>query len=91
MRDKLFFINSIKMDLHRVVTAVGDTNKNVPQQSVIEFMKHADKDFEKIELNEKELLLRQQLLSLLNHMPDFTDNPAKLKWAEDVLTIRCRL
>ena len=39
------------MDLYRVVTASGNIDKELPKQSVIEFMKHADKDFEKNEKN----------------------------------------
>lgn len=91
MRDKSFIMSSIKMDLHRVVTAAGDINKELPKQSVIEFMKHADKDFEKTKLTQKEQTLRQQLQSLLKQLPNVKDPLSRLRWTEDVMTIRCRL
>lgn len=62
-RDKQFYINSIKMDLYRVVTAVGDIRKSIPKHSVREFLEHADKDFDRIELSEHEQALHQKLKS----------------------------
>lgn len=91
MRDKQFIINSIKMDLYRVVTAVGDTNKELPQQSVIEFMEHANKDFEKIKLSDREKKLKQELKQLLDQLPQIKDSSSRLRWAENILTVRCRL
>jgi hypothetical protein len=91
MRDKQFVIDSIKMDLYRVVTATGDINKELPKQSVVEFMKHADKDFEKIELTPKEQTLRHQLQSLLVQLSGIKDPFSRLRWTEDIMTIRCRL
>lgn len=91
MRDKKFVIDSIKMDLYRVVTASGDISKNMPKESVIEFMKHADKDFDKIELEEREKTLRKKLQNLLLNIDVTKDPQERLKWAEDVLTLRCLL
>ncbi|OGC50396.1 hypothetical protein A2716_04285 [candidate division WWE3 bacterium RIFCSPHIGHO2_01_FULL_40_23] len=91
MRGKKFIINSTKMDLHRVVTATGNINKELPQQSVIEFMEHADKDFGKIELTKWEQTLRQHLQNLQKQLPYIKDPHSRLRWAEDVMTIRCRL
>lgn len=91
MRDKQFLINSIKMDLFRVVTAAGDTDKELPKQSVIEFMEHANKDFEKTELTDREKGLKQELQQLLSQLPQIKDPFSRLRWAEDVMTIRCRL
>ena len=91
MRDKQFLINSIKMDLYRVVTAAGDIRKELPKQSIIEFMEHANKDFEKAELTERERGLQQELQNLLNQLSQIKDPLARLRWAEDVMTIRCRL
>lgn len=53
MKNNQFIIDSIKMDLYRVVTAAGDINKALPLQSITEFMKHADKDFGKKNLQLK--------------------------------------
>lgn len=91
MRDKQFIINAIKMDLHRVVTASGDMNKELPKQSVIEFMEHADKDFGSVELTKREQTLRQHLRDLLKQLPDIKDPLSRLRWTENVMTIRCRL
>lgn len=91
LRDKQFIINSIKMDLHRVVTAAGDVNKQLPKQSVIEFMEHADKDFGKTDLTQREQTLREQFRGLLKDLPSVKDNISRLRWTEDVMTIRCRL
>ena len=91
MRNKKFIIDSIKMDLYRVVTASGNIDKELPKQSVIEFMKHADKDFEKTKLTKREQMLREQLKNLLNKLPNIKNSNSRLKWAEDILTIRCRL
>lgn len=91
MRDKQFLINSIKMDLYRVVTAAGDIRKELPEQSVIEFMEHANKDFEKAELTDREKGLQQELQNLLNQLSQIKDPLARLRWTEDVMTIRCRL
>ena len=79
------------MDLYRVVTASGNIDKELPKQSVIEFMKHADKDFEKTKLTKREQMLREQLKNLLNKLPNIKNSNSRLKWAEDILTIRCRL
>lgn len=91
MRDKQFILNSIKMDLLRLVTAVGNIQNPVPHKSVQEFLTHAINDFDKTELNEKELALKNQLLDLNTRLPEVKDQSTRLRWAEDVLTIRCRL
>lgn len=89
--DKNFIINSIKMDLHRVVTAAGNISKELPKQSIIEFMDHANKDFEKTELTQREKALKEKLLYLLNQLDNINDPLTRLRWTEDVMTIRCRL
>ena len=91
MRDDKFIKDSIKMDLYRVVTAAGNINRAMPLQSIYEFMNHAGKDFEKTKLTNKELLLKQQLQKLQNELPQIKDPHSRLRWAEDILTIRCRL
>lgn len=79
------------MDLLRLVTAVGNIQNPVPHKSVQEFLTHAINDFDKTELNEKELALKNQLLDLNTRLPEVKDPSTRLRWAEDVLTIRCRL
>jgi hypothetical protein len=51
MNKKKFAIESIKMDLHRVATMVGYINKSISIVSVMEFIHHAELDFNKLELN----------------------------------------
>ena len=91
MRDKQFVINSIKMDLYRVVTAVGDINKEVPLNSVKTFLKHADKDFDKIELDPRENSIRNDLRNLTNNLEVLANPHQRLRWTENIMTARCRL
>jgi len=91
MRDKKFLISSIKMDLHRVVAAAGDISKELPMESVIEFLKHANADFEKLDLTEREKTLQQELQHLQNQLPQVKDPFLRLRWTEKVMTVRCRL
>lgn len=83
------------MDLHRVVTGAGDITKDLPQKSVQEFLDHAIKDFEKIKLEQRELALKKELEEkrniLLQSQDMLTDLHTRLRWTEDILTIRNRL
>lgn len=91
MRDKKFVIDSIKMDLFRVVTATGDIRKEIPKKSVTEFLTHAYKDFDKITLSDRESYLKNNLKHLIDQLPSITDPFNRLRWTENILTIRCRL
>ena len=92
MRDKKFYIDSIKMDLYRVVTAVGDITRMISPESVNEFMQHAERDFNKMELTTHEKQLRNELKTLTKSLVDNLQDPHKrLRWTEDILTIRSRL
>jgi len=91
MRDKKFIINSIKMDLHRVATAVGDISKPLPTQSVEEFLTHAISNFNKIDVTPLEQTLRDQLLTLFKNINNLADPHKRLVWTEDIITIRCRV
>ena len=91
MKDKKFIINSIKMDLFRVVVAAGDLTKELPTESIKEFLEHADKDFDKTRLNNREKLLREKLRELTKSVDSLSNPHIRLRWAEDVLTTRCRL
>lgn len=90
-KEKKFVLDSIKMDLFRVVTATGDLTKEIPMESVRIFLKHADKDFEKIKLNKQEKNLRKRLKSLTNSLNKLEDPKNRLRWTEDVMTVRCML
>jgi hypothetical protein len=90
-RDKKFVIDSIKMDLFRVITATGDITKEIPRELVETFLKHADKDFAKIELSAHENELRNKLRSLMDEFSEITQPKARLRWTEDVMTLRCML
>jgi hypothetical protein len=91
MRDRQFIINSIKMDLFRIVTAAGNLNNPIPLESINAFMTHAIADFSKTPLTEADTNFKGQLESLKNSLNLITDPHTRLRWAEDVLTIRCRL
>lgn len=91
-RDKNFIINSIKMDLHRVVTAAGNLSQEFPRKSVLEFLKHANKDFEKMEQSSKEQNLKKELNRLIENMENHIADPHKrLRWTEKVMDVRNRL
>lgn len=91
MRDKQFVINSIKMDLHRVVNASGDISKALPKESIREFLTHAINDFSKIEVTPLEESLKGTLQKLTSDLDNINDPHKRLRWTEDVLTTRCRL
>ena len=91
MRDRNFVINSIKMDLHRVVTASGDLSKPLPVVSIVEFLNHAIADFNKLELTVLEKKLKDKLLELSTKTNTLIDSKKRLRWTEEVLTTRCRL
>jgi len=91
MRDRQFVINSIKMDLFRVVTAVGNLNNPIPLESTKEFITHAIEDFNKTPLTEADRKFKSHLESLKNSLGLINDPHTRLRWTEDVLTIRCRL
>ena len=92
MRDRNFYINSIKMDLHRIVYATGDIRKGIPMGFVKKFLKHALEDFEKIKLNKKDKKLREELVDLISKLDSLEgDLHKRLRWTEKVMTIRCRL
>ena len=90
-RDKEFYINAIKMDLYRVVTATGDIRKEIPFQSVKEFLQHADQDFDKWALDQREQSIRAEIRELAAQLYDLEDPIKRLRWAERILTARCRL
>lgn len=79
------------MDLFRVVTAAGNLHKQLPTDSVSEFLTHAIKDFDKTTLTDSELALKEQLKDLSISLPNISDPFTRLRWAEKVLTVRCRL
>ncbi|MCR4326383.1 MAG: hypothetical protein NUV52_01880 [Candidatus Roizmanbacteria bacterium] len=92
MRDKAFYIQSIKMDLYRIITAAGDIQKEIALESVQEFFDHALTSFNKIELSDREKALRDGMGHLMNSIEESTRDPHKrLRWVEDVMTVRCRL
>lgn len=79
------------MDLHRVVTASGDITKELPKELIITFLEHADNDFDKTSINEREKVIREDLRRLASKLGTLSDPHERLKWTEDVMTARCRL
>lgn len=91
MRDRNFYINSIKMDLYRVVTASGDIRKPIAADSVKQFLEHAINDFDKFENNKHDKKLKENLLSSMSDLYNLKDPLQRLRWVENVLTTRCRM
>ena len=79
------------MDLHRVVTASGDIRKEIPKESVKEFLNHAKIDFEKMSLTKREHSIKRKFEELIKKFDVISDPHERLRWTEDILTIRCRL
>lgn len=90
-RNKKFVIDSIKMDLYRIITATGDIRKEIPRESVKTFLEHADKDFDKIELSPREKELRNRIKTLKNSFSNLEDPKTRLRWTEDIMTTRSLL
>jgi hypothetical protein len=91
MRDRSFYINSIKMDLFRVVTATGDILKPASVESAKEFLEHSIKDFDKFENVSHDTVIKQELQRSLKEIFKLQDPRHRLIWVENVLTARCRL
>lgn len=79
------------MDLYRVVTAAGDTTKELPKEEIKEFLDHADEDFEKIEPTERENVLRKYLHKFSKELYNLQDPHKRLRWTENIMTVRCKL
>ncbi len=91
MRDRDFYINAIKMDLFRIVTATGDISKPASIESAREFLEHSIKMFEKFPNSNHDLTIKQDLEGFLSEIFKLQDTRRRLRWVEDVLTARCRL
>jgi hypothetical protein len=91
MKDRNIYINSIKMDLFRVVTAVGDVSKPASVESAKEFLEHAVKDFEKFSNRDHDIAIKQNLERYLDEIFKLQEPNHRLRWVENVLTARCRL
>jgi hypothetical protein len=91
MRDRSFFINSIKMDLFRVVTAMGDVSRPGSVESAKEFLEHSIHDFEKFPNVEHDVIIKKELILFLKEIFKLQNPSHRLRWVENVLTARCRL
>lgn len=90
--DKDFILNSIRMDLLRVVNMGARIDHKFPKESIETFLDHADKEFGKVRLTGLQKLLRKEMRSLRTQLDSISDSPSKrLKWSEKILTIRSRL
>lgn len=91
MRDRTFYINSIKMDLYRVVTATGDVSKPASVESAREFLEHSINTFEKFSNRSHDIAIKQDLQHSLKEIFKLNEPHHRLRWVENVLTARCRL
>lgn len=91
MRDREFYINSIKMDLFRVVTATGDVRSTPALGSAQEFLNHALLDFNKFETTANDAKIKASLEELKNQLPNLSDPILRYRWADRVLTYRSLL
>jgi len=91
-RGDQFVIDSIKMDLYRVFHASADLNKPFPTQYVNTFLNNAYQDFEKLKNIGRYGEFQKQIKQLTQKSYSFLEDPReRLRWSEDVLTIRARM
>lgn len=79
------------MDLFRVVTAAGDVSKPAALESVQEFLAHALNGFNNFENTDLDTKIKENLISLSNQKFKLNDPARRLRWADEVLTNRCRM
>ena len=79
------------MDLFLVVTATGDVSKPPAVESAREFLDHAISDFDNFDNTQHDEVIRKDLIDLKDQMFLLDDVSLRLRWAERVLTSRCRL
>jgi transcriptional regulator of met regulon len=92
MRDKKFYIRAVKMDLLRTTRVVANLKHSINENTAKEFLLHALKDLEKNKLSPREKELKQELVKLSRSISNVLNDPHKrLRWAEKVLTVSCRL
>jgi len=92
MRDKEFYLRAVKMDLLRTTKVVADLKHSVSEEEAKEFLLHGLKDLGKNKLNPQEKKLQQELIELKKTLPECLKDPhQRLRWAEKVLTVSCRL
>ncbi len=76
----------------RIVYAAGDIDKELPVNGITEFMNHAIGLFQNFEITESEKQRLEELRKLSDSLEQYKQDPLKrLRWAEDVLTIRALL
>ncbi len=90
-RDREFYINSIKMDLYRVVTATGDVSKPASVDSAQQFLKHSIEDFDKFKNEALDTKIKKDIERSLAEIYKLQEPNHRLRWVENVLTARCRL
>ncbi len=92
MTDNQFLIDSAKMDLRRVVYFVGCVGKESYLKSSITFLESAHKLLCSAKLNRLQKSLAQELEEIKSHLKEsFNDPTSRMQWAENILTISCRL
>lgn len=80
------------MDLYRVFHAGADTKKPFPTQYVNTFLTSAYKDFEKLQNKGRYSEFQENIKDLTQKgYSNLDDLQKRLRWAEDVLTIRARM
>ena len=84
-------INNIQNDLRRISKWAAELDKDLPQSQIKVFLAHALKDFNKL-TDKHSLGLRAELEKLSKQQSTITQDPlTRLRWAEKILTISCRL
>ena len=89
-----FALNSAKMDLRRVVHYSADLTKEFPITKIEMFLDNSQTllNTAQIEKHKKPLLTELNQLKTKIYDKEFIRNPLnRIRWAEEILTLSCRL
>ena len=89
--DDKFIIDSVKMDLRRIAHWTCDISTEFPEKKVLVFLTNAKNLIKTVSVSSDKYGLAQELSNLTVQKDVLIDPLKRLRWAEEVLTLSCRL
>lgn len=89
-KDQEFIKNSVRNDLRRVSKWTVEATGPLPKAKTQTFLQHARDEFSKLS-DPHSQQLASELERLTEQLSDLTDPLQRLRWAEKVLTLSCRV
>ncbi|MBU0708932.1 hypothetical protein KJ596_04275 [Patescibacteria group bacterium] len=83
-------IDHVKNDLRRVAKWAGEIDKPFPKEKIDIFLRHAMKDFRSLPPKNTKRL-EGSFMEVIQQERVGQDSLQRLRWAEKVLTLSCRL